>query len=50
LFLREYKKRVKRGCVVKFKMWLVFNVGFELVDIKFDKVFSILQKGGRKNG
>jgi len=32
---------------MRFKM--VLNIGFELVNINTDKIFSILQEGGRKN-
>jgi len=47
LLLGEAEQRINKGCKMRFKVAL--NPGFELVDIKADKIFSIPQEGGRKN-
>jgi len=47
LLLGEAEQIIHKGCKVRLKV--VLNLGFELVDIKADKIFSIPQEGGRKN-
>jgi hypothetical protein len=41
MLLGDYTERIKKGCKVRLKAAL--KVNFEIVNIKADEVFSILQ-------